>query len=731
MWVPTAAFVAGCWLRLEQPVTGTARVVALLALALVPVLPGRALTRGVLAVVATLAAAAVAADAVAPREVWNRADDGLRSFYALTVPFDPHLHPEMHALVLFAIFAFALGLGLTVAARRPVAACVVLAAGAAWPTTLLGGSGALARGVLLFAGCLLLLGALGPRTALRPALAAGVLLVLAAVAASAAAAVTPGGVVEWQRWNPYSAGRQVSVAYIWRSQYRGIQFPSRPTTVFEVEAPAQARYWRATTLDRFENDVWDESLTVDIAHPEGERELLTNDATLPRRADDPARWIRQRFFVRALADDHLPAAATPVAYASGAATQLYAAGGVALRPGGLHGGDVYTAWSYAPRPKPRALARLGADYAHTTELAPYLAVWGDQGVPAFGTPGREGAVAHVFATDAAARAYRPLYRTARRVVGNARTPYGAAVALETWFRSSGGFTYDEQPPQAHGVPPLVDFVTHTHDGYCQHFAGAMALMLRYLGIPARVAAGFTSGRWDASAKRWVVSDRDAHAWVEVWFPGYGWLPFDPTPSRGTLDAPYSDASASFDAGAATTAFAGGAAGLGLQALLKLVRQHTRGAVLPPPLAAPAASARGGSGFPWAPVVAGVALLVAAALGLVTLAKALRRRLRYATADPRRVAAACRRELEELAADQGVAVPRGASAAEAAALLEERLGVDARPVARAVAEARFGPPVRAGAAAAQARRDLVAFRRSLRAHLTLGRRLRGALSLRSL
>lgn len=730
MWVPTAALVAGCWLRLEQPATGKARVVALLMLALVPVLPRRAVTRGVLAVAATLAAAAVAADAVAPREVWNRADDGLRSFYALTVPFDPHLHPEMHALVLFAIFAFALGLAVTVAARKAVAACVVLAAGSAWPTTLLGASGTVARGVLLLGGCLLLLGALGPRTALRPALVAGVLLVLAAIAASAAAAVTPGGVVDWQRWNPYPAGRQVSVAYIWRSQYRGIHFPNRPTTVFEVQAPARARYWRATTLDRFENDVWDEALMVDIAHPTGDRDLLTNDETLPRRADDPARWIRQRFFVRALADDHLPAAATPVAYASGDAQQLYSEGGVALRPGGLHRGDAYTVWSYAPRPKPRALARLGAEYPASGALGRYLTVWDAERVPAFGTPGRDAALASLFAADSAARSYRPLYRTARRVVGNARTPYGAAVALETWFRSSGGFTYDEQPPQAVGTPPLVDFVTHTHDGYCQHFAGAMALMLRYLGIPARVAAGFTSGRWDASAKRWVVSDRDAHAWVEVWFPGYGWLPFDPTPSRGTLDAPYSDASASFDAGAATTAFASGAAGLGLQALLKLARQHRHGAVLPPSLAPPAASAGGGSGFAWAPAL-GAVVAVAAALGLLAFGKAVRRRLRYATGDPRRLAAACRRELEELAADQGVAVPPGASPAEAAALLEERLGVDARPVARAVAEARFGPPVRAAAAAAQARRELAAFRRSLRAHLTLGRRLRGALSLRSL
>ena len=90
-------------------------------------------------------------------------------------------------------------------------------------------------------------------------------------------------------------------------------------------------------------------------------------------------------------------------------------------------------------------------------------------------------------------------------------------------------------------------MTKTKSGYCQHFAGAMALMLRYLGIPARVAAGFTSGRYDAKREEWTVNDRNAHTWVEVWFQGYGWLPFDPTPSRGTLGGPYTASSLSFDA----------------------------------------------------------------------------------------------------------------------------------------------------------------------------------------
>src|SRR5204863_3849194 len=94
------------------------------------------------------------------------------------------------------------------------------------------------------------------------------------------------------------------------------------------------------------------------------------------------------------------------------------------------------------------------------------------------------------------------------------------------------------------------FVTRTKAGYCQHFAGAMALMLRYLGIPARVAAGFTSGSYDSQKHEWRVYDRNAHTWVEVWFKGYGWLPFDPTPGRGNLSGPYTSSSVSFDASSA-------------------------------------------------------------------------------------------------------------------------------------------------------------------------------------
>ncbi len=141
--------------------------------------------------------------------------------------------------------------------------------------------------------------------------------------------------------------------------------------------------------------------------------------------------------------------------------------------------------------------------------------------------------------------YQALWRDARRLTARAGSPYEATVTIERWLRSDGGFGYDERPPAPVGLPPLVDFLERSKLGYCQQFAGSMALMLRYLGIPARVAVGFTSGKWKDGG--WTVTDRDAHAWVEAWFAGYGWLTFDPTPGQGRLSATYTNASDSADA----------------------------------------------------------------------------------------------------------------------------------------------------------------------------------------
>jgi transglutaminase-like putative cysteine protease len=742
VWALPSVFLVLSWLRLEAPKGGSGRVTVILLLALAPALVGSLRLRIAVSVVAAVLAAAaafrVSVFALVPFDdrrffgaILDRADAGLRSFYDLGLPFDPRLHEEMHALVLIAIFAFSLIVALAVRAHRPLVACLAVAAGAGWPATLTGGPGELTRGAIILAVCLFLLAALRPGGRIvRPALAAGGATLLLALAASASPTVARGGLLDWQTWNPYVRAQRVSVDYVWRSQYRGIKFPDHPTTVFEVEASDESRYWRAATLDAFGEDAWDESIApVASVSAEGRDELT--DPTLPPAARDQRRWVRERVVVKALRDEHLPGLATPVAYDAGDAEPLYVTGGAALRVGGLRRGDAYTVWSYAPEPPAKRLAALGPDYPLSIAFSEtYLSVWHDRAVQPFGMAGRESDIRALMARDPAIGRYDPLYRLAKRVVGRAATPYAAAVALETWFRHAGGFTYNEQPPQTPGVPPLVGFVTKTRAGYCQHYAGAMALMLRYLGIPARVAAGFTSGHWNRDRDRWIVSDTDAHAWVEVWFPRYGWLPFDPTPSRGTFASSYSNASVEFDTNAAVTALFGGG-GLGLQALLRLQRDRQRNGgagAADVPAGSTSTTAKGADD---AGELAVVLLAVLAAIASLGLAKWSRRRLRLLTRDPRRVARACRRELVELAADQGVVVPPTATASEAAALLREHLGLDADRLARMVAAARYAAPDEAALAAGRARAELADVRAALRRRLTLLERARGLLSLRSL
>jgi protein-glutamine gamma-glutamyltransferase len=105
--------------------------------------------------------------------------------------------------------------------------------------------------------------------------------------------------------------------------------------------------------------------------------------------------------------------------------------------------------------------------------------------------------------------------------------------VENYLLKQGRFHYttDVGTP---GIEPLMEFLFHTHRGYCQHFAGAAALLLRVAGIPTRVVVGFATGE-PVGHSTFAVRDVDAHAWIEVYFPTVGWVPFNPTPSAAEAD----------------------------------------------------------------------------------------------------------------------------------------------------------------------------------------------------
>jgi transglutaminase-like putative cysteine protease len=123
-------------------------------------------------------------------------------------------------------------------------------------------------------------------------------------------------------------------------------------------------------------------------------------------------------------------------------------------------------------------------------------------------------------------------RLAQSIVreAGAITPYDQAKAIESWFLAKGRFTYTLTPPVAPtGVRPLDYFLFTTHKGYCQDFSTAMNVMLRTLHIPSRQMSGFGQGVFDDKTRQYNVNSLDAHSWVEVFFPGYGWIPFEATP----------------------------------------------------------------------------------------------------------------------------------------------------------------------------------------------------------
>ena len=117
----------------------------------------------------------------------------------------------------------------------------------------------------------------------------------------------------------------------------------------------------------------------------------------------------------------------------------------------------------------------------------------------------------------------------------APTSVDAALVVQSRLRTE--FTYSLDQPASAFDDPLEAFLVDLKEGHCEYFATAMALMLRTLGLPTRIVNGFAGAEYNPAGGYWLVRQRDAHSWVEVWFPESGWVLFDPTPaSAGGLQA---------------------------------------------------------------------------------------------------------------------------------------------------------------------------------------------------
>jgi hypothetical protein len=366
-------------------------------------------------------------------------------------------------------------------------------------------------------------------------------VVLACAATGAIGMIIAPALDQKSPWIDYEAlTRGFTPAHVerfdWTQRYGPLLWPRTGKDVLEVKASPKAfagEYWKTENLDNFDGRGWTSGSSA------GSPPEAVSQATLRKYTQTLTVTIRAMTINQVVAAGY---ADQPPAHLSSPALPGSSSGTwAATAP--LQSGDAYTVGVYVPHPGSRALARAGDNYpseATDSDLSLELPqVRGPRGVlpqsihfPAFGSAGalqnqdqtgRSGPSADVAIRNSP---YAPAYALAQKLSRNARTPY--AYVRSVMRTLANGYTYDETPPLA--SYPLETFLFSTRLGYCQQFAGSMALLLRMGGIPARVATGFTTGTYDTATKSWLVSDVDAHAWVEAWFPGYGWVTFDPTPA---------------------------------------------------------------------------------------------------------------------------------------------------------------------------------------------------------
>jgi transglutaminase-like putative cysteine protease len=269
--------------------------------------------------------------------------------------------------------------------------------------------------------------------------------------------------------------------------------------LFEVEAD-HGEYWRMFTLDRFDGESWTST------NPDGSEGgvRVSAPATLPSGGGPPpgAETLDQTF--RILSDFDSARALLMAQTAEEIAGPI---GNITWDPersqafidGHLEAGMEYTVRSRIAVPTPEELDQVD-------HLAPGIhGVWTE--LPADLDP-RIGEIAARWTADAT-------------------SDYRKVLAIQQRFHS-GSFVYSTDVDTAVDADSLLEFLTETRVGFCQHYSSAMAVMVRTLGLPARVGVGYRAGTQQEDGS-YLVKTTDAHVWVEVLFAGYGWLQFEPEP----------------------------------------------------------------------------------------------------------------------------------------------------------------------------------------------------------
>ena len=266
--------------------------------------------------------------------------------------------------------------------------------------------------------------------------------------------------------------------------------------LFTVESSAPS-YWRMVALPNFDGSKFSPDTTAETQGISGYTELTGASGADPAVLGQ-ASPINQTFTALTdLGDLYLPMAYPPTELSIDRDVAWASDTGTANLEAPLDEGDTYTVTSYLMQPTAEELR--GDDPLATAQDPRYLALPSDTRAE--------------------------LSPLAQEWTVGETTSYDKIVAILDHL-DGGDYSYSVNVPVSMS---LMQFLTETRTGFCQQFATAMAAMLRSLGIPARVAVGFTRGNYDEGSGLYTVSSHDAHTWVEVRFPTYGWIPFEPTP----------------------------------------------------------------------------------------------------------------------------------------------------------------------------------------------------------
>jgi len=501
---------------------------------------------------------------------------------------------------------------------------------------------------------------------------------------------------DYESWALGAASARTT-SFTWDHEYGPLDWPRDGRELLRVRATRRPAYWKAANLDGFDVDHWrqvDSDVddpgvpAVDQALRDGTQEIKVTIRNLTSRA-----------FVTAGYADFVDA---PTMGESPRGDGTWTASRELRR------GDAYSATVYTPQTNEEQRREAGSSGSaagierfRQLFLSGSGTTIGQSGAPrfafqfpAFGDnfnpveirqDGNPQALPEAVALRALRNGpYRRSWALAQQLAGGAETQEDFVQSVLSYLRRD--FTYTETPPPA--AYNLEGFLFDAKSGYCQQYSGAMALLLRMGGVPARVVTGFTSGSLDAKTREFVVRDLDAHSWVEVWYSGIGWVTFDPTPASAPPRSQPNEAGAS---------------------------DAPVGSIGPPSLGGdrPSDPARRAeaetAGTPWGWIAAGGA--AAAVLALTGIVLWRRRRRRASTPPPAIVLAELERALRRTRRHPGP----GATLKS----LEQRFARSpaAAGYVRAVAQLRYGG--RAGA-------PTPAQRRGLRTELSRGSGLAGRL-----